>query len=84
MPEQICSRDLLAAGARKLCNVADATVSPAAKLPLTFLAHPSGGATPGLGNDPTAAAENLAFGPTLIGVSPAAQRDLPAEQRQDR
>jgi len=80
-PEQICSRDMPAAGARKLRNVADETAPPAGPRPLTFFAHPSCGATPGLGNDPAAAADKLASEPTPIGVSPAAQRDPPAEPR---
>ena len=45
-PEQICSRDLLAAGDKQLRNVADVTTPPATKLPLTFCAHPSGGENP--------------------------------------
>jgi len=83
-PEQICSRNLTAAGARYLRNVADETASPAGPRPLTFCAHPSGGATPGLGNDPAAAADKLAGGPTPIGLSPAAQRGPLAEQKQNR
>jgi len=35
---------------------------PAAKLPLTFLAYSSCGATPGLGNGPAAGGGELAFG----------------------
>ena len=80
-PEQICSRNLLTAGARHLRNVADETTLSATTRPLTFCAHPSGGANPDLGNDPTADGDKLAFRPTPIGVSPAAQRDLPAEPR---
>jgi len=83
-PEQICSRDLLAAGARKLRNVTDETATPAGPRPLTFCAHPNGGATPGLGNDPAAGGGKLAFGPTPIDISPAAQRDTPAELKPSR
>jgi len=82
-PEQICSRDLLAAGASQLRNVADETAPPAAGTPADFLRSPERWGKPRAWiNNSAAGAGKLAFGPTPISVSPAAQRDLPAEQRQ--